>query len=85
MIPFRDVLTALLEEIVIERIMLADEIAAANPKVHAWIKTATDGAVVDMVNHEQFKILCNDVKGIIRTGECTPYANVILQSGVNFS
>lgn len=37
-----------------------------------------------MVSHEQFKELTANAKVIIRTGETTPYANVILQSGVIF-
>ncbi len=34
--------------------------------------------------HEELKCLSQEVKVIIRTGDITPYANVILQSGVNF-
>ncbi len=34
--------------------------------------------------HEELKDLSQEVKVIIRTGEIMPYANIILQSGVNF-
>ena len=36
------------------------------------------------VTHERLKEYSHDVKAIIRTGEATPYANVILQSGCIF-
>jgi D-ribose pyranase len=37
-----------------------------------------------IVSHEEFKKATGDAKAIIRTGEFTPYANVILKSGVVF-
>ena len=36
------------------------------------------------ISHEAFKQQCAQAKVIIRTGEATPYANIILQSGVIF-
>ena len=36
------------------------------------------------VSHEEFKLLNKASKAIIRTGECTPYANILLKSGVVF-
>ena len=35
--------------------------------------------------HEAFKALCRDAAAVIRTGEATPYANVMLVSGVDFA
>ncbi len=40
--------------------------------------------VVTQVSHEEFKRLTCESEVIVRTGECTPYANVILKSGVVF-
>ena len=40
--------------------------------------------VVTEVPHEEFKRLTRSSEAIVRTGECTPYANVILKSGVAF-
>jgi D-ribose pyranase len=37
-----------------------------------------------MVSHEEFKRLVARAKGVIRTGECTPYANIALVAGVTF-
>jgi D-ribose pyranase len=39
---------------------------------------------VTEISHEDFKQLTRDSQAIVRTGECTPYANVILKSGVVF-
>lgn len=33
---------------------------------------------VRYVSHEELKRMTAGTKGVIRTGECTPYANVIL-------
>ena len=34
--------------------------------------------------HEEFKKITRESEAIVRTGECSPYANVILKSGVVF-
>ncbi len=36
------------------------------------------------ISHEELKELSKDVKAVIRTGEFTPYSNIILKSGVLF-
>jgi len=41
-------------------------------------------AEVDHITHEELKILSAEAVAIVRTGEFTPYANVILVSGVVF-
>ncbi|NJH96505.1 RbsD/FucU domain-containing protein, partial [Staphylococcus agnetis] len=35
-------------------------------------------------SHDELKLQSQHVKAIIRTGEATPYANIILQSAVLF-
>ena len=42
------------------------------------------GKPVRKVPHEEFKRLMEKAKCVIRTGETSPYANVILIGGVNF-
>ncbi len=39
---------------------------------------------VDFVAHETLKQLTRRARAVIRTGEATPYANVLLYSGVIF-
>ena len=66
----------------VEQVTLATEIKAANP-VALEAVTKLD-VPQDYVSHEAFKELTKQAKVIIRTGEATPYANVILHAGVIF-
>ena len=82
---FMTVLDTVLEELCVEKIVLAEEIKSASPEMHAEIlKRFGEKVAVEYVPHTQFKQLTGDSRAIVRTGECTPYANVILQSGVTF-
>ena len=83
-VKFMDVLKPLLNELVVEKIILAQEIVTKSPAMYKEILAQTKGIPVELVSHEEFKKLTKDTKAIIRTGECTPYTNIILQSGVNF-
>ena len=47
-------------------------------------KEKIKGIRVKLKPMNQFKQLTKHAKVIIRTGEATPYANIILQSGVIF-
>ena len=42
------------------------------------------GVPMTTVEHEVFKQRCRAARAIVRTGECTPYANVMLFAGVAF-
>ena len=81
---FEDVVKIIAEDMVIEKIIVADELAANNQETSQFIKDQFNEVSIKKVSHEQFKILTQNAKVIIRTGEAKPYANCILQSGVNF-
>lgn len=89
---FLPVLDALLDELCVERVTLANEITAHSPALHADIQhrmtklEARDSHQVQAtyVPHETFKQSLHKAKAVIRTGECTPYANIALHSGVPF-
>ena len=81
---FQKVLDLLVEEMVIEEVMLADEIKVGNPKQLEQIQQKLPTQTFNYVSHEEFKNLSKNAKAIIRTGEATPYSNIILQSGVLF-
>jgi D-ribose pyranase len=83
-VKFMDVLKPVLEEAVFEQVILAHEITLKSPAMYQQIAEATQGMPMEFVSHDEFKKLTKSAKAIIRTGECTPYTNVILQSGVNF-
>ena len=82
---FLETLDTMLEELCVEKIILAEEIKTASPAMHAEILKRFDEKVaVEYVPHSEFKIRSGEGRAIVRTGECTPYANVILCSGVTF-
>ena len=39
---------------------------------------------LDAVPHEELKALSKSCKAQIRTGECIPYCNILLEGGVTF-
>lgn len=81
---FIEVLTEIEKHMVIEHITLASEIKSANTKVLSEIQRLMGEVETTFVTHDAFKKLNKQAKVIIRTGEATPYANIILRSGVNF-
>lgn len=81
---FIDVVNAIEEDMVIEKVTMASEIEEANPKHATYLKGKFVDKEIEHVSHEEFKQLTKQAKAVIRTGEITPYANCILQSGVFF-
>lgn len=81
---FMDSLRAILTELKAERILVAEELVKENPALLQEIKALLPEAKLDAVPHESFKKETASAKAVIRTGECTPYANIILYSGVEF-
>lgn len=79
---FTVILEAVLADLEVEQIYLAEEIKTANEPIHSFVLKNMEP--VTYVTHEQFKQMSSEAKVIIRTGEITPYANIILQSGVIF-
>ena len=80
---FMHVLEAVLSELHIEHHVLAHELAECSPALAAQIDAL---ALPDprRVSHDDFKQLTRQARVVIRSGECTPYANIILVSGVVF-
>jgi D-ribose pyranase len=78
---FADVLNGILTELVVEGAIAAQEVAG-NPACSALL----DELLPDLthVSHEELKRLAHTVKLVVRTGEATPYANVIVRCGVAF-
>lgn len=70
----------------VEKIVLAEEIREQNPQILAQIKKLFEGQQVEteFVEHRELKRRTESCKAVIRTGEATPYANIILQSGCIF-
>ncbi len=79
---FTTILEVVLEDLKVEKAVIAEEIKQANRPIEEAIINNLNQ--IDYVSHEQFKQMTKEAKVIIRTGETTPYANIILQSGVIF-
>lgn len=83
---FMDVLRVITKDMKVEKIVLAEEIREQNPKVLGEIKELFAGQELEtvFVSHTELKKQTRECKAVIRTGETTPYANIILQSGCIF-
>jgi D-ribose pyranase len=81
---FVDTLRVVLSEMQLEKVIIAEEMKQISPDILAEIQDLIDGISVEFVPHQVFKDLTIQSRAIIRTGEFTPYANIILVSGVVF-
>lgn len=89
---FLAVFAAVTSEMQVESAILAQEIVHANPDLHiAVLEQLTrlekqQGATIALsyISHHAFKERSADSRAVIRSGECSPFANIILCSGVTF-
>ncbi|MFD3158319.1 D-ribose pyranase [Haloimpatiens sp. FM7330] len=81
---FIDTLKAVLLELQVEEAIIAAETEDVNPKMYEEIKKNLKDVKINFVSHEQLKKMLKECKAVIRTGEQTPYSNIILKSGVVF-
>ncbi len=81
---FLEALDTILEELCVEEIIIASEIKENNKEIYKEILERFKDIKINEVSHEEFKNLTKESKAVVRTGECTPYANIILKSGVVF-
>lgn len=89
---FLETLEIVLTEQFVEVITIATEFKENNLKVYNEMieiikkveKEQENIIKIIEVSHEDFKTLTSDSKAIVRTGEITPYSNIILHSGVVF-
>ncbi|WP_047998602.1 D-ribose pyranase [Lactiplantibacillus herbarum] len=81
---FMQVLNNVLEELEVQRIYLAEEIKTQNPAMLTAIQDRLPKMPITFIPHEEMKQSLTDCKAFVRTGEMTPYANIMLESGVTF-
>ena len=79
-----DVAQAIADELQVEQLLIARELSERNGALVESIRAIYPGVPITEVTHEEFKTLTREARAIVRTGECTPYANVMLCSGVIF-
>lgn len=82
--PFLEVVRAVLEEMQVEGAIIAEELAIRSPEMHQALSALLGTIPVKAVPHIEFKSQSASARAIVRTGEFTPYANVILIAGVVF-
>lgn len=77
-----DVLRVVLQEMQVEKAVIATEaVERSDGQLPTWCQLPVEAQTV---SHEEFKRLTQQARVMVRTGECTPYANVILVAGVTF-
>ncbi|WP_432719466.1 D-ribose pyranase [Jeongeupia wiesaeckerbachi] len=82
---FFDVLDEVLKDMQVERAVFATEVLDRNEAVMTRATAmAGSGVHIDYVGHDELKRLTHSARAVIRTGEATPYANVVLYAGVIF-
>ena len=81
---FLQTLEAVLGQLVVEACVLADEMETFSPQLRRETLALLGGLPCESVPHEKLKELTAGAKVVVRTGEATPYANVVLMCGTNF-
>ncbi len=81
---FVETLRAVLGELAIESAVVAEEMATRSPDLYAQTVQLLDGRQVRAIPHEELKRLTASARAVVRTGETTPFANVVLVAGVTF-
>ncbi|MBN2049995.1 MAG: D-ribose pyranase [Spirochaetales bacterium] len=81
---FMETLETILQELEVEKVVLAEEIKEHNEELHEQLKKRFAHIPLIYIPHGQMKTSMKETKGVIRTGECSPYANILLISGVIF-
>ncbi|MGD9092590.1 MAG: D-ribose pyranase [Anaerolineales bacterium] len=81
---FLDTLSVILLEMKVEKAIVAKEMVEVSPHIFEALKEILADVTIEMVSHASFKEQIRSARAVVRTGEFTPYANIILSSGVVF-
>ena len=81
---FMQVLKPLLEDLAVESVVIASEQREVSPEFHQELKSTLGSIPIREVPHTEFKQMTGDARAVIRTGEFTYYANIIIVAGVAF-
>lgn len=79
-----ETLKVILDEMQVEKVILAEEVKERNPQFLKAVKKLLPGVPMEFETHLIFKEMTSKAQAVVRTGEFSPYANVILVSGVVF-
>ena len=81
---FLQTVRVVLTELEVETAVVSKEMIDNSPGTYEEIQALLAGIPIELVSHETFKQQTCSAKAVIRTGEFTPYANIILRAGVLF-
>lgn len=82
--PFLDVLDAVIAELKVEGIALSEEIREVSPRMLDDITSRFPDLTPVFVPHTELKRRTLSARAVVRSGEFTPYANVVLTAGVSY-
>ena len=83
---FNDVFKVIDAEAKFQKVTIASESREQNPEFYSMITiwAKNNGVEIVEVPHEEFKKQSASSVAVVRTGECKPFCNVILESNVSF-
>lgn len=81
---FLETVKVVLAEMAVERVVVAEEMLTVSPALYAALEEILGDIPIDTISHRAFKGQTRDARAVVRTGEFTPYANIILVAGVVF-
>lgn len=81
---FLEVLDAVQKELVVESCIIAKEMEEKSPVLYHETVKLLGELPCQKVPHEELKQLVQKAKFVLRTGETTSFANIVLVGGVNF-
>ena len=82
---FFQVLETILSELCVQKAIIDKEMDEVSPHMRKKLEEIIQADFpLEIRPHQEVKELSKNVKAIIRTGEFTPYSNIILEAGVLF-
>ena len=81
---FIDTVAVIMEEVQVDQAIVAEEMLSESPQVYQQLQKLLAEIPINAVSHNELKQRTGSARAVVRTGEFTAYANVILVSGVVF-
>jgi D-ribose pyranase len=81
---FIETVQVIFDEVQVERAVVAEEMVTESSETYQLLQDLLMDIPIDTIPHIEFKKRTSSASAVVRTGEFTPYANVILVSGVLF-
>src|SRR6266498_1201519 len=76
-----DVLRAVAAEFTFDRVVIAQEMTEVSPQHMEGIRSIVGDVPLEVIPHLELKHLSRTAKATIRTGDITPWGNIIIVSG----